>query len=408
MFRIRKTAMVSACVLLAGILIPLRDANATRFHVVYTFQSTKDGYEPHAGVIKDGAGNLYGTTFYGGDTQLGQGTVFRLAPDGTKTVLHAFTGGTDGGLPAGLILDASGNLYGTTLQGGLIGGCNSHGCGVVYKIDTNGNETVLYTFGGYEDGAFPQGVLMADKRGNLYGTTTGGGDDRNGTVFKLTTDGKEKVLHSFAGGTSDGQSPASGLISDGSGNMYGTTNLGGGTGCDVFGPFGCGIVYKIARDGTESILYAFTGGSDGGNPVGALLMDKSGNLYGTTEFGGLSGGCDSGSGGQGCGTVFRLTPAGAFSVLYTFTGGSDGGQPVADLVSDTTGNLYGTTLFWGSGYGVVFRLTPNGKETVLHSFTDGDDGAYPWGALLKRGHSYYSTSSGGGAQDFGTIFKLRP
>jgi len=384
-------------------LFPHAGAAAHRFRVVYTFQSPTDGYESHAGLVKDSAGTLYGTTFYGGDTNLGEGTVFKLTPDGTKTTLYNFTGGTDGGLPAQLTMDAAGNLYGTTLQGGLVGGCNSHGCGVIYKVVPDGTETVLYTFQGENDGANPQGALIFDGKGNLYGTTTGSGANRVGTVFKFASDGKEKVLHAFAGG-SDGQLPTSGLVADKSGNLFGTTKLGGSNNdCDGFGKFGCGTIYEIAADGSESVVYVFTGAGDGGQPIAGLLLDKAGNLYGTTEFGGLSGGC----GGYGCGTVFKLSAGGKLSTLYTFTGTTDGGQPVADLVSDAGGNLYGTTLFWGEGYGVVFKLKPDGTETVLHSFTGGDDGAYPWGALLKKGHSYYSTAAGGGSEGFGTTWKLR-
>src|SRR5947209_19584731 len=168
MIRFSRALFVSACAFTAAALLPQQGA-ARGFHVVYTFQSTTDGFESHAGVIKDSAGNLYGTTFYGGSTNLQQGTVFKLAPDGSKTTLYSFTGGTDGALPAELTMDAAGNLYGTTLQGGRIGGCNSHGCGVVYKIATDGTETGLYTFSGASDGAFPQGALIFDRKGNLYG-----------------------------------------------------------------------------------------------------------------------------------------------------------------------------------------------------------------------------------------------
>ena len=398
-------SFVSACTLAAAMLVPQHGSAANGFRVLYSFPTTEDGASPQAGLIKDSAGNLYGTTFYGGNTQFQEGTAFKLAPDGTKAVLHNFSGGPDGGLPAGLTMDSAGNLYGTTLQGGLTDGCNGHGCGVVFKIAPDGTQTVLYTFSGGSDGAQPEGAVILDRKGNLYSTTDGGGANRVGTVFRLTPDGKEKVLHSFADG-SDGASPVAGPTMDKAGNLYGTTNYGGGGNlCEGFGT-ACGTIYKIAADGTETILYAFTGGIDGANPVGGLLMDKAGNLYGTTEFGGFGSGC----GGAGCGTVFKLTPGGTFSVLYTFAGGSDGGQPVASLVGDREGNLYGTTLFWGDGYGVVFKLAPDGTQTVLHSFSNGNDGAYPWGALLKVSRNKFaSTSSGGGDQNCfcGTVFKLR-
>jgi uncharacterized repeat protein (TIGR03803 family) len=242
-------------------------------------------------------------------------------------------------------------------------------------------------------------VLVPDGNGGFFGTAEGGGAGRVGTVFALSSAGKQTVLHTFMGG-SDGDSPQGDLIADASGNLYGTTKN-GGAGCPKFG---CGTVFTVAPDGTETVLYSFTGAADGGNPVAGLIRDKAGNLFGTTEFGGLANGC----GGSGCGTVFKLAPNGTLQVLYTFTGGSDGGQPVASLFAGSGGSFYGTTLFWGAGYGVVFRLAPNGKEHVLHAFTNGDDGAYPWGALVKDGkNGFASTSSGGGATDFGTVFKIR-
>jgi uncharacterized repeat protein (TIGR03803 family) len=404
MFRIFncRPVFVIACGLAAAAALPVAGAWAKGYHVIYTFQNSKDGDEPHAGLIKDGEGNLYGTTFSGGNGGFdGNGTVFKLAPDGTKTELYSFTGGTDGNYPgAPLIMDSSGNLFGTTQQGGDAS-CNMNGCGVVFEVTPDGTETVLYTFTGGDDGGQPLGALLPDGNGGFYGTAYGAGANRLGVVFDVSSAGTETVLHAFAGG-SDGDGPASALIADKSGNLYGTTKLGGGA-CSGFG---CGTVFEVAPDGTETVLYAFTGGTDGGNPVAALMTDKSGNLYGTTEFGGDASGC----GGTGCGTVFKLAPGGALSVLYTFTGGSDGGQPVANLIADSQGNLYGTTLFGGAtgGYGVVFRLSPDGKERVLHTFTNGDDGAYPWGALLKIGKDKFaSTAAGGGATDFGTVFRLK-
>lgn len=385
----------------AALMVSVNVACAKGYRVIYTFQNSQDGDDPHSGLIKDGQGNLYGTTFSGGNGGFnGDGTVYKLAPDGTKTILYSFTGGTDGNYPGPLLIDGSGNLFGTTQQGGVDQGCNMSGCGVVFEVAPGGGETVLYTFNGGNDGGNPIGGLLADGKGGFYGTTAEGGANRDGTVFHVSSDGTETALHAFAGG-SDGISPEAGLIADKSGNMYSTTKY-GGTGCA--NP-GCGTIFKITPNGTETVLYAFTGGADGANPISGLITDKAGNLYGTTEFGGNAGGC----GGSGCGTVFKLDSGGALTVLYTFTGGNDGGQPVASLVQDNTGNLYGTTLFWGAeGYGVVFELAPNGKEHVLHSFTNGDDGAYPWSALLKAGKDrFVSTASGGGATDFGTVFAIK-
>jgi uncharacterized repeat protein (TIGR03803 family) len=400
MLRNHKSASAIVCGL-AMIAASAACAAAKGYHVVYTFQNSQDGDEPHAGLIRDAQGNLYGTTFSGGDAGFnGNGTVFKLAPDGTKSLLYSFSGGTDGNYPgAPLIMDGSGNLYGTTQQGGDAA-CNMNGCGVVFELAPDGTQTVLYTFKGGNDGGQPFGALLPDGKGGFYGTTAGAGANRLGVVFELSSGGTETVLHAFAGG-SDGDGPQAALIADASGNLYGTTKQGGGA-CSGFG---CGTVFEIAANGTESVLYAFTGGADGANPVDSLMRDKSGDLYGTTEFGGDASGC----GGTGCGTVFKLSPAGALSVIYTFTGGNDGGQPVANLIADSKGDLYGTTLFGGAGgYGVVFKVEPNGKERVLHAFTNGDDGAYPWGGLLKTGENkFVSTASGGGSTDFGTVFKIR-
>ena len=256
---------------------------------------------PRNGLIADSAGNLYGTTSGGGASY--KGVVFKLAPDGTETVLHSFPGfPSDGNSPyAGLIADSAGNLYGTTLSRDSV----SH-AGVVFKLAPNGTagwtETVLHSFTGFPtDGALPYAGLIADSAGNLYGATTGGGASGQGVVFKLAPDGTETVLHAFTGG-SDGAYPGVGpLIADSAGNLYGTTTGGGGGP----GASGQGVVFKLAPNGTggwtESVLYSFTGGSDGGQPFyGSLIADGAGNLYGTTVGGGAS----------GAGVVFKLSGTG--------------------------------------------------------------------------------------------------
>lgn len=396
----------SAAILVCGLgtvmMVPSGAASARGVHVLYAFPDIAKGASPHAGLIEDSRGNLYGTSFMGGGIQTGNGTVFKLAPNGKYKMLHAFKGGFygDGDYPdAPLIADSAGNLYGTTEAGGVDGGCNMNGCGTIFEVAPDGTETNLYIFQGGEDGANPMAALLPDGKGGFYGTAGSGGANRLGTVFQLSSSGTLTTLHSFAGG-SDGDFPDAGLIADKTGTMYSTTNRGGGGCADP----GCGTVFKIAPDGTESVLYAFTGGSDGANPAAGLVRDKKGNLYGTTEFGGTAGGC----GGSGCGTVFKLAAGGTFSVLHTFTGGNDGGQPAADMISDSNGTLYGTTLFWGAaGYGVVFKLATDGKEKVLHAFTNGDDGADPWCRLLKVGKKLIGTTEGGGVNDNGTIFKLK-
>lgn len=401
-----------------GAVVPT-DALAQTLTTLYSFPGAPgDGAELHGGVIADAAGNLYGTTFGGGSGN-GYGTIFKLTPTGTETVLHRFSGDDGAGPASPLIADAAGNLYGTTTYGGLNLG------GTVFKLTLNSDGTyshsVLHNFGRYPvDGAAPHG-LIGDAAGNLYGTTTGGGasacgDLGCGTVFKFTPnlDGtySETVLHNFTGG-SDGQYPFGDLIADAAGNLYGTTFYGGGSGCNGLG---CGTVFELTPnlDGTysETVLHNFTGGSDGAAPTAGLLADAEGNLYGTTsEGGGRNRDCLT-----GCGTVFKLTPNldGTYDerVLYSF-GGSDGQTPHAGLIADAVGNLYGTTFFGGvilpecGGWcGTVFMLTPSGTLRVLHSFNF-RDGANPTAGLIAdAAGNLYGTTRLGGNNNYGTVFEL--
>jgi uncharacterized repeat protein (TIGR03803 family) len=307
----------------------------------------------------------------------------------TFTVLHSFTG-RDGAFPSGgLVRDAAGNLYGTTPQGGSHTKCASCG-GVVFKLDTAGNETVLHNFGGIGDGAYPRAGLVQDAAGNLYGTTLFGGTSNFGTVFKVDTTGKETVLYSFTGGA-DGESPFAALLRDAAGNLYGTTVLGGA--------FTLGTVFKLDATGKETVLYSFAGGTDGANPTAGLVEDELGNLYGTTEGGGSS----------HSGTVFRLDATGTEIILHTFSGGTDGAYPLAGLVRDAAGNLYGTTIDGGSfmSSGTVFEVDSTGAETVLHSFNR-TDGWNPDAGLIRDvvGNLYGTTSQGAPPAGDGTVFKV--
>jgi len=318
--------------------------------VFYSFTGGPDGGEPVADVVFDKSGNLYGTTFSGGTSAWG--TVFRVAADSNESVVYNFAGKPDGGQPeAAVILDNEGNLYGTTYAQG------SHKYGTVFKVDSAGIETTLYSFTGRADGAYPLSRLVLFN-GELYGTTSAGGKHGYGTVFKMTLAGVETVLHSFAAGT-DGANPTAGL-SLYRGNFYGTTLGGGGSGCTDFGPpYGCGTVFEISPSGREQVLYSFLAGSDGSTPRSSVIFDGSGNLYGTTSYGGGSNTCD-----FGCGTVFRLAASGSESVLHSFANnGVDGYYPFADLVMDGEGNFYGTTLSGGgstdcqNGCGTVFKVS---------------------------------------------------
>jgi uncharacterized repeat protein (TIGR03803 family) len=367
--------------------------------VLYSFTGGADGSSPQAGVIRDSAGNLYGTTLYGGGGNCtfghGCGVVFKLGTTGHETVLYSFTGGADGGNPyAGVIGDGGGNLYGTTYSGGITttDACSpTRGCGVVYKVDATGHETVLYNFTRRADGAFPHAGVIGDGAGNLYGTTANGGQADLGVVYKLDSTGHETALYSFPAG-GDGAYPLAGVIGDGAGNLYGTTHGGGINVCPPDGFSGCGVVFKLDSAGQETVLHTFTGGVDGSNPIAGVIRDSAGNLYGTTS--------DPGGGfcvslGFDCGAVFKLDPTGNETVLHSFNG-ADGANPTAGVVPDRAGNLYGTTSY-GGGVGVVFRVDPTGHETVLYSFTGGADGGYPFGGVIgdSAGNLYGTNSSGG-------------
>jgi uncharacterized repeat protein (TIGR03803 family) len=236
-------------------------------------------------------------------------------------------------------MDAKGNLYGTTFAGG------TSAAGTVFKVNSHGKEAVLYTFTGGTDGSIPFAGLVLDTAGNLYGTTYEGGTVGMGTVFKVTKAGKETVLHSFAG--PEGALPQAGLIRDANGNLYGVASAAGGTGC---GGGGCGTVFKVNSKGKETTLYHFLGGADGAGPVASLFMDAKGNLYGTTTAGG---------GATNAGTVFKVNRNGKETVLYSFTGGTDGASPQSGLVMDAKGNLFGTASSGGaSKNGTLFKVHP--------------------------------------------------
>ena len=340
----------------------------------------------------------------------------------TLKVLHAFAG-TDGEFPnGGLLRDSAGNLYGSTFGGGDLNCYNgisgSPGCGTVFKLDVHGIETVLYAFDGGGDGSGPS-HLLRDKAGNLYGTTGpcyGYGGCSYGTVFKVNPAGQMTVLYSFTLGL-DGGYPEAGLIQDAEGNLYGTT-MGGGnpnycTGQRSFAhrpgewpTNGCGTVFELSPSGQEAVLYSFIGNSDGAAPVASLVRDTHGNLYGTTMGGGDLNVCYNNS--PGCGTVFKVTWNGAETILHRFAGGSDGAYPNSALVRTARGDLIGTTSYAGPyGNGMVFKVSPAGKESILYAFTGGADGAYPDGALIQdsKGNLYGATGAGG-AYGYGTIFKL--
>jgi len=391
--RVAIVAWTLAAALFPALVAP-QWAQAETFKVLYAFQGgPNDGATPAGKVILDASGNLYGMTQYGGARTLGWGTVFKLDTAGKETVLYSFTGGADGGYAyGGLIQDAAGNLYGSTSEGGN-GSCGGDGCGVVFELDTTGKETVLYQFSGGSDGGDPNGDLVMDKAGNLYGTAYWGPYGYGGAVFKVDRKGNETVLHEF-NGLPDGEFPVAGVFRDNQGNLFGTTDAGGGGPC--FG--GCGTVFKVSKTGKETILYRFLESPDGAFPYAGLIPGTTGNFYGTTYSGGDPA-CD-----QGCGTVFEVSAAGREKILHRFHE-NEGGNPLGGLVRDAAGNLYGTTL--GGNYGRVFKLDPQGKETVLHSFKGGTDGCAPLASLtLDSAGNLYGTASGCGAYGNGAVFKI--
>lgn len=382
-------AWIPVAIAFATLLLVPPVARSQDLTILYSFNGG-DGANPDGGLLL-AEGQLYGTTYEGG---YGYGVVFELTASGTEIVLHSFVGG-DGWWPTGaLVADAEGNLYGVTLQGGVFMGGN------VFKMAKQ-NEVSVHVFSGGLDGVYPRGGVVRDPAGNLYGTTENGGVYSNGTVYKIDLAAVETTIYSFTGGD-DGQSPLAPVILGSAGNLYGTTENGG--------RHGAGTVFKVSKSGQESTLYSFTGGADGAAPWAGLISDSSGNLYGTTS----SGGDTSCNPFGGCGTVFKVGSAGQLTVLHTFTGSPDGAVPYGSLLQDSQGNLYGTASSGGDtacnppyGCGTVFEISRAGAFSVLHTFTGSPDGATPYAGLIMDGQAnLYGTTWGGGKYNQGTVFEL--
>jgi len=377
--------ILTGMALILGAHAAAQPAGAQTFNVIYTFTGGADGANPFANLLLNGS-LLYGTTSGGGAKNAG--TVFEVnTTTKAETVLHSFAGGkTDGAVPiGGLIRNATGNLYGTTSSGG------AHGFGTVYKIPAGGGFTLLHSFAGPpSEGSGPAGTLVLDDAGNIYGTTYAGGDTTGwGTVFELTSAGTYMTGQSFS---PDGALPRAGLALV-NGSLYGTTY---GGGAHAF----AGTIYEVE---VTTALYTFTGGADGAQPLGAVISDGQGNLYGTTTAGGNA------SFGSGNGVVYSFNiTSGKLTVLHTFTG-ADGSSPGSSLVRDTLGNLYGTTMTGGaSGHGTVFELSSSGTLTTLYSFTGGADGGDPVaGLVLDSSGNLWGVASGGGS-GHGTVFEIVP
>lgn len=440
------TAVLALITISVALII---DARAATERVLHTFAIQPNGDVPTGPVTADLEGNLYGGTAWGGfldcpgSQGAGCGVIFALRPNPTggwdESVLYRFNG-ADGASPnGGMVFDAAGNLYGTTYYGGT-GPCTDGyqpGCGVIFKLTPNPSatewrESVLYNFGGGSDGAHPDSGLIFDSAGNLYGVTGygGGGSCSDpfgvgcGSVFDLTPSGngslwKENVLHTFR--VADGAYPTGPLIFDDAGNLYGTTWYGG--------RFGFGTVFELMNSEgqwQERLLHSFTNGQDGANPAAGLIADSNGNFFGTAAYGGLQVCYDDAGEVFGCGTAFtfRQGPNGNWNtrVIHSFTGGADGqggddGAVPSGLTLDVAGNLYGDTTLGGnvSGAGMVFELTRGlgvggqWTETVLHSFGGAQDGYEPrFTPLLTGAGDLFGTTQEGGTNNQGTVFEVTP
>ncbi|MGA2902230.1 MAG: choice-of-anchor tandem repeat GloVer-containing protein [Candidatus Korobacteraceae bacterium] len=394
--------------LILFITLTAQPAMGQAYQVIHNFTGGADGAYGYVGLTPDRAGNFYGTAWAGGT--YGYGTVFKLNHSGSGwvlTTLYSFAGGNDGATPWGrLALAQDGTLYGTTAYGG--GSC---GCGTVFHLTppptaprtalTMWNETVIHRFTG-SDGEMPLADLTFDPSGNIYGTTFVGGSTGNGVVYQLTPSGgswTETVLYS-AQNNGDGRLALGGVVIDRSGDLYSVFALGG--------PYGYGAVYQLSPSGsgwTERTIYGFTGGSDGAQPMGGLILDSAGNLYGETT----------GRGNGGGGTLFELSPAGdgwTFYMLYGLSG-SYGGGPSEKPILDAAGNLYDTAYGDGAyGWGSVFKLTPSyggWTYTALHDFTGGSDGGTPsCTPAFDAAGNLYGTTRAGGAYGYGVLFEITP
>lgn len=396
----RRTPVV--CAAIALLASAAWAANTTK--LIYSFAGGADGEYSDTELVMDSAGNLYGTSVQGGT--YASGTVFQVTPEGVHTVLYNFTGGADGGEPyKGVTLDAEGNLYGTAVTGGG-GGCEG-GCGVVFKLTNSGGvwtQTVIHAFTGM-DGSGPGSPVSIDKHGNVFGTTPTGGKFGMGVIYALQPIGgiwKFRVAHAFTGGADGGGGSAGKLLIDGLGNLYGV--------CTVGGVNGFGTVYEVSLVKGQvqfTTLYAFKDQPDGALPYSGLAFDKAGSLYGTTYY----------AGANDLGTVYKLTRGNGTwteTVLYSFKGKGDGGNPISGLVADTSGNFYGTTSADGAacGCGTIYKMTRGSSgwtESVAYRFPGIPNAGTAYNGLVSdgAGHFYGATVNGGTAND-GTVYEFVP
>ena len=393
---LKRLAVLACAVALS--LVPATGQGAPTYRVIYSFSGGADGGSPRAPLLLN-RGNLIGTTYNGGTANLG--TVFSVTTDGAETVLHSFAGGTaDGQNPRTGITGGenvlgpwSGELFGTTSAGGKAG------AGTVFALDTRKQtETLLYSFAGGGDGANPWGEMVNDGKGNLFGTCF----YPFGTMFRVFGGGQfEAVVHGFGSLAADGAAPVGQIVMDAQGNIYGASSGGTVGGSE-------GTVYKIGPNGAFTILHIFTGLSltgDGADPLGGPVMDSEGNLYGATYDGG-----NDDHYGSGDGVVYKLAPDGTETILHTFANTPDGAQPTGSLLRTKGGEFFGTTLQGGAAnQGTVFEITADGHERVLYSFSGGADGGWPYAGLIHGPDgTLYGTASKGGGAAAGVVFAITP
>jgi uncharacterized repeat protein (TIGR03803 family) len=381
---------------LGSVLSIVLSVNAESQQVLHEFGGGTDGRGPSGTLALHGS--LYGTTSGAGN---GYGTVYKLTLKGKIKTIYKFNGQPDGAYPGGVTSDKKGNLYGTTYSGG------DNNWGTIYEISTNGVERILHSFGG-NDGCAPRGNLFLDSAGNLYGTNEYGGsaggcpyDQASGTVFKLSPDGTFTVLHNFTG-SPDGADPTSGVVLDKQGNIYGTTSVGGDT-----LQSGEGVAYKITPSQQYAIIHTFGPPPDATVPGGSLVIDKKGILWGISN----------GGGAYHQGTVYKIdSKTNIEAVFYSFNAAPDGNAPyAASPALDKAGNIYGSTLFGGDyGFGTIFRVAPDGSETTLLDFDGQAEGAYPEfsGVTLDAKGNIYAVGTFGGDKTGwngdGTVVKVTP
>lgn len=398
----RKRNRVFAGMFMLALMAMIPTAQAQTFKALHQFNGSlvdgvSDGANPEGALIRDAAGNLFGTTFAGG---AGEGVVFKLDSAGQETILFTFNGTTGESPASPLLQDAAGNLFGIA-DGGP-------GAGIVYELSQQGEENILFAFPG---GLFnpipgvPTGGIFRDGSGNIFGATFFGGHGNCqfscGSIFRVDTAGQLHVLHNFSGGA-DGSKPFGPFVQDAAGNLYGVAEQGGDLSCAEVPQLGCGTVYKLAKNGTLTVLHTFQGGLDGAIPQPGLLRDAAGNLFGTALKGGNSEN----------GLVFKIAADGTYTVLHRFTG-KDGTNPNGGLVSDPAGNLFGTTqVGGGQQLGTVYQLSPAGRVKVLHTFTGAEDGDRPLAGLIRdaAGNLYGTTVSNGLIQQVqgGNVFEITP